>query len=180
MYYVRYADDFLIMFQWEEDAIEVLGELRHRLERFGLELSEDKTRILPFGRYRKTEKTFDFLGFTFYNTLSRNGKYRVGIRTCAKKLRAKVQAAKLWLHSRLVEPINETMNTLSRALQGHNAYYGINGNLNSVQTFYYIVGRMTYKMFNRRSQKAKVSWEKFARIWKFHIKEPRVLVNIWY
>ena len=180
MHYVRYADDFLIMFQREEDAAAVLEELCHRLEQFGLELSENKTRILPFGRYRKTEKMFDFLGFTFYNTLSRNGKYRVGIRTCAKKLRAKVQAAKLWLRSRLAKPVNETMKTLSRALLGHNAYYGINGNLKSVQTFYYIIGRMTHKMLNRRSQKAKVTWEKFARIWKFHIKEPRVLVNIWY
>lgn len=180
MYYVRYADDFLIMFQREEDATAVLVELRRRLKQFGLELSEDKTRILPFGRYRKTEKTFDFLGFTFYNTLSRKGKYRVGIRTCAKKLRAKVQAAKSWLRSRLVKPVVETMKALSRALMGHNAYYGINGNLKSIQSFYYIVGRMTHKMLNRRSQKAKVTWEKFARIWKFHIKEPRVMVNIWY
>jgi len=163
-----------------EPVFRMALETDRKLMAFGLELSEDKTRILPFGRYRKTEKVFDFLGFTFYNTLSRNGKYRVGIRTCAKKLRAKVQAAKLWLRNRLVKPVNETMKTLSRALLGHNAYYGINGNLKAVQTFYYIVGRMTHKMLNRRSQKAKVTWEKFARIWKFHIKEPRVLVNIWY
>ena len=87
IYYVRYADDFLIMFQYEEEAIKVLELLRTRLGKFGLEVAEDKTRILPIGRFKGTKEDFDFLGFTFFNTKTRGGKYRLGIRTSKKKLK---------------------------------------------------------------------------------------------
>ena len=66
-HYVRYADDFLLTFQYEEDAITVMRWLKVRLAKFGLEVAEDKTRILPFGKYRGTKESFDFLGFTFIN-----------------------------------------------------------------------------------------------------------------
>ena len=74
IYYVRYADDFLMMFQYEEEAIKVLELLRARLAKFGLEVAEDKTRILPIGRFKGTKEDFDFLGFTFFNTKTRGGK----------------------------------------------------------------------------------------------------------
>ena len=73
-YYVRYADDFLILFQYENEARDVLEWLKRRLEKFALEVAEDKTRILPFGRYKGTKDDFDFLGFTFFNTKTRGGK----------------------------------------------------------------------------------------------------------
>ena len=88
-YYVRYADDFLIMFQYENEAGKVMQALIPRLGKFGLEVAEDKTRILPIGRFKGTKEDFDFLGFTFYNTKTRTGKYRVGVRTSKKKLKAK-------------------------------------------------------------------------------------------
>lgn len=66
IYYVRYADDFLMLFQYEGEAARVLELLRTRLARFGLEVAEDKTRILPIGRYKGTKEDFDFLGFTFF------------------------------------------------------------------------------------------------------------------
>ena len=59
-HYVRYADDFLLTFQYEEDAITVMRWLKVRLAKFGLEVAEDKTRILPFGKYRGTKESFDF------------------------------------------------------------------------------------------------------------------------
>lgn len=93
-YYVRYADDFLILFQYENEARDVLEVLRHRLSKFSLEVAEDKTRILPIGRYKGTKEDFDFLGFTFFNTKTRGGKYRIGVQTRKKKLKAKRQAAK--------------------------------------------------------------------------------------
>lgn len=68
--------------------------LRNRLGKFCLELAEDKTRILPFGRRCKQKESFAFLGFTFYNTCTRKGRYRIGFRTCAKKLKAKRQAGR--------------------------------------------------------------------------------------
>lgn len=78
IYYVRYADDFLMMFQHEEEAVRVLELLKARLAKFGLEIAEDKTRILPIGRFKGTKEDFDFLGFTFFNTKTRDGKIPVG------------------------------------------------------------------------------------------------------
>lgn len=93
-YYVRYADNFLILFQYEKEAQAVLNTLRSRLGKFLLEPAEEKTRILPIGRFKGTKEDFDFLGFTFYNTTTRGGKYRLGIRTSKKKLKTKRQEAK--------------------------------------------------------------------------------------
>ena len=89
VYYVRYADDFLLMFQYENEAREVMEALKPRLGKFGMEVAEDKTRILPIGRFKGTKDDFDFLGFTFLNTHTREGKYRLGVRTSKKKLKAR-------------------------------------------------------------------------------------------
>jgi group II intron reverse transcriptase/maturase len=74
VYYVRYADDFLLLFQYEDEAQRTLEVLKERLGKFGLETAEEKTRILPFGRFKGTKEDFDFLGFTFFNTKTRDGK----------------------------------------------------------------------------------------------------------
>ena len=94
-YYIRYADDFPMIFQYENEAQRVMQALKPRLGKFSLELAEDKTKILPIGRFKGTKEDFDFLGFTFYNTKTRTGKYRLGVRTSKKKLKAKKQAAKV-------------------------------------------------------------------------------------
>ena len=123
-YYVRYADDFLILFQYENEARAVMEALKSRLSKFSLEVAEDKTRILPMGRFKGTKEDFDFLGFTFYNTKTRGGKYRLGVRTSKKKLKAKRQAAKAWLHTRLTKPVAETMKLPAAVIRGHCNYYG--------------------------------------------------------
>lgn len=94
IYYVRYADDFIIMFQYWDDAQKVMTALKPRLAKFSLELAEEKTRIFKFGRFAENKEEFDFLGFTFFNTHTAKGKYRVGIRTSKKKLKAKRQKSK--------------------------------------------------------------------------------------
>ena len=134
-YYVRYADDLLILFQYENEAQKVMQALKPRLEKFGLEAAEEKTRILPIGRFKGTKEDFDFLGFTFYNTKTRTGKYRLGVRTSKKKLKAKKQAAKAWLNTRLTKPLAETMKTLAAVIRGHCNYYGVNGNYHSIHQF---------------------------------------------
>ncbi|MBR6862372.1 MAG: group II intron reverse transcriptase/maturase [Acidaminococcaceae bacterium] len=178
-YYVRYADDFLILFQYENEARAVHKALMGRLAKFSLELAEDKTRILPIGRYKGTKDDFDFLGFTFYNTRTRAGKYRLGIRTSKKKLKAKRQTMKAWLRTRLTEPVDLTMRRLAAALRGHNNYYGVNGNLEAIQKFYYYAETMLYKMLNRRSQRKSMGYDKFRRIWHYYIKPPKIMKNIW-
>ena len=178
-YYVRYADDFLILFQYESEARTVLNTLRNRLGKFSLELAEEKTRILPIGRFKGTKEDFDFLGFTFYNTTTRGGKYRLGIRSSKKKLKAKKQAAKEWLRTRLTKPVAETMKLLASIIRGHCNYYGVNGNFHAIQNFWKYLKYSTYRMLNRRDQKGKLKYPKFLRIWNYYISEPHLAKDIW-
>jgi len=178
-HYIRYADDFVFLFQHKRDAEKAIALLIERLAKFGLEVSGDKTRILPFGRFNGTKDSFDFLGFTFFNAKTREGRYRPGIRTSAKKLKAKRAAAKTWLRTRLTKPTAETMKTLNKALQGHYNYYGINGNLIMIVKFTRYIRSACYRMFNRRDQKGRMKTDVFNRIWAYYIIPPRLKVDIW-
>lgn len=179
-HYVRYADDFLVMFQYEDDANAVKRVLPKRLGKFSLEVAPEKTRILPFGRFRGTKEDFDFLGFTFFNTTTRNGKYRLGIRTSGKKLKMKRQAAKKWLHGEVRQmPVPEILKRVAAVTRGHCRYYGVNGNLHAITSFWNYMKAATYKMLTRRSQRHRWNWHKFNCLWKRFVPFPHVCVNIW-
>ncbi len=178
-YYVRYADDFLIMFQYKEEAERVLAVLGKRLGKFALELAEDKTRIVPVGKNSGKGDKFEFLGFEFYNAKTRIGTWRLGIRTSPKKLKLKKAALKQWMREQLIMPVETTMTTLNRKLKGHANYYGINGNYKSLANFWAYAERCMYWMICRRSQKAHVSRDKAQRIWDYFIGKPRIKVQIW-
>lgn len=178
-YYVRYADDFLILFQYENEAQQVMQALKPRLGKFSLEVAEEKTRILPIGRFKGTKEDFDFLGFTFYNTKTRAGKYRLGVRTSSKKLKAKKQTAKAWLQTRLTKPLAETMKVIAAALRGHCNYYGVNGNFHAIQNFWKYLKYAAYRMLNRRDQKGRFKYKKYLRVWDYYVAEPHLTTNIW-
>lgn len=179
VYFVRYADDFLLMFQYENEAHEVRTALKVRLEKFGLELAEEKTRILPIGRFKGTKEDFDFLGFTFFNTQTRQGKYRLGVRTSKKKLKAKRQAVKAWLQDNMHKPISATMERIQLSLQGHFNYYGVSGNLVQIYKFWKYVRYEYYKVLNKRHQKRSMKYLTYLRIWNHYIKEPHLTKDIW-
>ncbi|GHS86268.1 group II intron reverse transcriptase/maturase [Synergistales bacterium] len=179
VHYVRYADDFILMFQYENEARTAMQLLKDRLKKFGLELAEDKTRILPFGRFKGTKEDFDFLGFTFFNTHTLSGKYRVGVRTSKKKMKAKRAAVKEWLRSRLTKPISDTMKIVRVSLLGHYNYYGVSGNFKMIQKFWEYVKYASYKMLNRRDQKGKMRYERFLWIWNYYIEKPHLTKDIW-
>ncbi len=177
--YVRYADDFLILFENEDEANAVMKALPGRLGKFELEVAVDKTRVLPFGRNDKDRNSFDFLGFTFYESKTRTGGYKVGIKSSEKKLKIKRRELKKWFRTRLILDSDETMKSLNRKLKGHCNYYGVNGNLKSLLKFYRYAKKQAYWMFNRQSQKAKMTWDKMDKIWKEYINPPRICVQIW-
>ena len=179
VYYVRYADDFLLMFQYEEEARQTLEALKTRLGKFGLEVAEDKTRILPIGRFKGTKEDFDFLGFTFFNTKTREGKYRLGVRTSKKKLKAKKQEVKSWLWTRLTKPVADTMKLIQQSLTGHFNYYGVSGNFHMIQNFWKYVKYTCYRMLNRRHQKRSMKRKAFNRIWYHYVKKPHLTKDIW-
>lgn len=180
MYLIRYADDFVVMFQYEEEAQKFYGLLKERMKKFKLKLAEDKTRILPFGRFKGTKETFDFLGFTFSNSTTREGKYRPNIRTNKKKLKQKCEVAKKWLHERMHKPILEVGESLKKKVIGHYAYYGINGNYRSLAKFYKYLKYTWYYTLRKRGQKNKIKYLDFLRIWNYlEIPKPKIYVNIW-
>jgi group II intron reverse transcriptase/maturase len=179
VYYVRYADDFLLMFQYGKEAEAAMAAMKERLGKFGLETADDKTRILPFGRFKGTKEDFNFLGFTFFNTHTRGDKYRVGVRTSKKKLKTKKQEVKEWMRTRLTKPVAETMGLIQASLAGHFNYYGVSGNFRMIQNFWKYVKYSCYRMLNRRSQKRSMWYTDFLRIWNHYVKEPHLTKDIW-
>ena len=179
-YLVRYADDFIIMFQYENDARRVYEVLPKRFSKFGLELAEDKTKILPFGRFKGTKETFDFLGFTFINGKTINGKYRPIIKTSKKKLKQKQQNVKKWLYERMHEPLINVGELLKKKIIGHYNYYGINGNYKEITKFYKYIKYTWYNTLRKRGQKNKIKYLDFLRIWNsYKIPEPNICVDLW-
>ncbi len=126
-YIVRFADDFICMFEYEEEAKAIYEHLKTRLSKFGLELAEDKSRILPFGRNSGTADTFDFLGFTHVNGRIRNGKYMVGHKISKKKKKVFKAKLKKWVKENRNLGIKVFMTLLSKKLRGTNNYYCISG-----------------------------------------------------
>ena len=178
-YLVRFADDFIIMFEREEEAIAVYEALKKRLAKFGLELAEDKTRILPFGRLSRTKDSFDFLGFLHVNSKTRNGKYMVGHLISRKKKKLFKANLKKWVRENRNLEFDIFMAKLNRKLIGTNNYYSISGALQEVRLLYRHTFLVVLKWLNRRSQRKSFTYEKFNAVWDARIKKPYVHVNIW-
>lgn len=180
-YLVRFADDFVIMFEHEEEACKVYSKLEERLKEFGLELAKEKSRILPFGRNSKSDETFDFLGFNHFNSKTRRGYYSVGHKVAKKKVKMFKARLKEWLkNNRNVLEFVELMNKLNIKLTGTYRYYGINGTIPYLRALHSHALFTTFKWLNRRSQRKSFTLDKFLRVWNVMIRPPRIYVNIWY
>ena len=180
VYLIRYADDFVVMFQYEETAKQFYKMLIERMRKFKLELAEDKTRILPFGRFKGTDEEFNFLGFTFSNSKTLTGQYRPNIKTNKKKLKQKFEVVKKWMHDNMHGPIIDVGLSIRKKIIGHYAYYGINGNYSSLVKYYKYVKYTWYYTLRKRGQKNKIKYIDFLRIWNYlEIPKPRIYVNIW-
>ena len=180
VYYVRYADDFVLMFQYENEAHIVMKALEKRLLKFDLEIEKTKTRILPFGRFKGNIDNFDFLGFTFMNGKTKDGKYRVLVRTSKKKLKQKKENAKQWLENNMHENIIEILEKLKLKLIGHYRYYGINGNYKWLLKFYKYIKYAYYRILRKRGQKHPIPYERYIYYWRtMEMPAPVICVNIW-
>lgn len=180
-YMVRYADDFVCCFRYEDEANKYYKMLEERLRKFGLELSKGKTKIVHFGRFARRnerETKFDFLGFTLINGVSRTGKYIVMYRTSQKKLSSKMEAVKEWLRKNIHINKCELVKKLNIKLIGHYRYYEIAWNLHKLEVFYRYITREIYKTLNKRSQR-RMSWEKFNNFLKYNpIARPKIYFSL--
>jgi RNA-directed DNA polymerase len=166
----RWADDFVVGFQYQDDANKFRVALNERLNKFSLSLHQDKTRLIRFGRFAKRDairfdrqskpKTFDFLGMTHICGQTKDGKFRVIRKTIRKRLTGKLKAVKAELIKRMHNSILEQGEWLKTVVRGYFGYHAIPGNMKAIGTFRTQVARMWYKTLRRRSQKTKLDWGK--------------------
>jgi RNA-directed DNA polymerase len=170
---VRFADDYIVGFEYRDDAERFLAELRERLTQFSLELAAEKTRLIEFGRFaagRRQKRglgkpeTFGFLGFTHICTKDRRGRFALRRVTDKKRLRRKLRAVKEELKRRQHLPIPEQGQWLQRVVRGHYGYYAVPGNIAAVTTFRAQVKQHWYKALRRRSQRTSLDWHRMDRL----------------
>lgn len=172
VYIVRFADDFVMGFQYQSDAQRFEKELKGRLKSFGLELHEEKSRLLEFGRFATASRkqrgegkpeTFDFLGFTHYCGKRRSdGGFKLGRKTIAKKARAKLKEVQESLKRKMHQPLNKQGQWLESVIRGHFNYYAVPGNAEALNAFRREVMKLWLKTLRRRSQKGRnLTWERF-------------------
>ena len=162
----RYADDGVICCQYETDALRIRQALVKRLERFKLQLNEEKTKLVSFDMKAAAQGikqgTFDFLGFTFYLGKARTGLVVPKLKTRAKSMRMKLKRVNKWAkQNRNKMPLKEIGKAFRAKLRGHIQYYGISFNIEKVNTFLYMATMILFKWLNRRSQRKSFTWGKF-------------------
>src|SRR6201982_3114686 len=174
MIIVRFADDIVVGFQTKADAVRFWAELIERMRKFSLELHPEKTRLLEFGPFATENRkkrgagkpeTFNFLGFTHICGQKRgNGRFTVLRQTIRKRLQAKLSEVKAELKRRMHDPIPEVGQWLRSVVGGHIRYYGVPTNRAALYTFRFQVGWLWHRTLLRRSQKARVLWDRMRRL----------------
>jgi RNA-directed DNA polymerase len=181
---VRYADDFVVGFEYESDARRFWDALHARLEEFALSLHPDKTRLIEFGRYAADRRaraglgkpeTFMFLGFLFICGKSRRGKFLVHRKSRRDRMRTKLQEVKKELRKRMHQPIPEHGRWLGQVVRGYFAYHAVPTNGSRLGAFRYFVTKLWLRTLRRRSQKDRFTWERIARLANDFLPQPRNL-----
>ena len=173
---IRYADDFVCAFEKEEDARRFYEALGERLKKFNLELSAEKTRIIPFSPTGAGKSSFNFLGFEYRWGKDRAGKPHVEKRTARKNLRNSLTRFKLWLKENRHRRLPDLLSLLNVKLTGYFNHFGVHGNIRSLEFFYYQVIRQVWKYLNRRSQRKSYNWEGFKLLLtQFNVAKPHIV-----
>ena len=185
---IRYADDFVCVVQYMDDAERIEKALKNRFSRFELEIHPEKSRKFSFGRFEtknakkqnRRSKTFDFLGFTHFCDKARKDFFKVGRKTSRKKFVKKCKEMTVWLKKvRDKDKPKEWWDTLNSKLKGHFQYYGVGGNYKSINAFYKHTVRMLHKWLNRRSQKKSMNWDFNKYLECYPIPKPKIVHNFY-
>lgn len=185
MIIVRYADDIVLGFQYREEAETFLEQMRERMQRFGLELHAEKTRLIEFGRFAEANRrrrkeagpeTFNFLGFTHACGRTRKGGwFTVKRQTIKKRMRNKLQAIKQELRKRWHGTVTGMGTWLRSVVRGYFNYHAVPGNLPAMREFRREVARIWLQALRRRSQRSTLTWKRFVKILDQFLPKPRVL-----
>ena len=169
---VRYADDAVLGFERREEAERFLQQLRARLQKFGLELNPEKTRLIEFGRYAAERRkkrgegkpeTFNFLGFTHIcGTNHQTGNFTVQRKTIGKRMAAKLKDIRVTLQRRMHARLAGTVEWLQQVVRGYFQYHAIPGNWARLKAFRKEVLRLWLQTLRRRSQRSRMRWSRFT------------------
>ncbi len=183
-YEIRYADDFILCFQYREEAEKVKEVLEKRFARYRLKLHPEKTRLMEFGReaLAKSERpggpkppTFDFLGFTHICKRSRRGNFTIHVRTMRKRLKQSLRKVTIRCQKHRHDPVAEQQKSLNRILRGHYQYYGRPTNYRGLWQFFRATRRIWRKWLNRRNRQRKLNWYVYERLLARHpLLRPRI------
>jgi len=179
---IRWADDFLIGFEKEADALRVKAVLPKRFEKYGLSLHAEKTSLQYFSKPSKRiddkrkRGTFDFLGFTHYWGKARAGFAVIKKKTAGKRLRRFMKSMWVWCKEKLHEPIEEQWKTLIAKLRGYYQYYGVRSNYKALEAVYEHTEKAWRYWLSRRSQRKEVKFEYLQTL--FPLPKPRIVHNI--
>ncbi len=182
---VRWADDFVVGFQYQDDAERFLKKLHERFREYMLELHPEKTRLIRFGRFasqdckridgRSKPETFNFLGFTHYCGVSRKGQFMVKRKTMRKRFTAKLQEVKSELRKRMHQTIRKQGTWLRSVVNGYFAYHAVPGNWDAIGAFRTQIAKLWYKILRKRSQRNRMTWERMVRIIDRWLPPARIL-----
>jgi len=193
---IRFADDFVIVFQLKYDADRVMNVIPKRFEKYGLTVHPDKTKLIDFRSpthferrreeqsnddktRKKRPETFDLLGFTHYWGKTQKGNWAVKRKTMSSRITRSIQRIDQWCRLNRHRPIREQWKKLCEKVRGHFAYYGITGNIKSLQEFRYEVVRRWQRWLNRRNNKRNLYWEKFnLLLGRFPLPIPKIVHSI--
>jgi len=186
---VRYADDFICVVQYANDAQRIERALQNRFNKYELELHSKKSRRISFGQFElensrnqgRPANTFNFLGFTHYCTKTRKGRFKLGRKTNSKKFNRKCKEMADWLKGiRNLKKPKEWWDTLKAKLRGHYQYYGVSENMRGIKAYYAHTLRMLYKWLNKRSQKKSMNWQGFDHYLKcYPLPLPKITHNFY-
>jgi group II intron reverse transcriptase/maturase len=181
---IRFADDFIIGSEYEEDAQRVMEVLPKRFGKFDLTIHPEKTKMIAFGKPTGTDDskgkaTFDFLGFTHYWAKSLKGYWVIKRKTARKKVRKAIVAMREWCRVNRHKPLEWQYRVLSSKLRGHFQYFGIRCNMRAMESVLHFVTRGWRYWLSRRSHKSKIPWEKFKKLLEiFPLPEPKIVHHV--
>ena len=164
---IRFADDFVMGFEREEDARRVMEVLSKRFAKYALSIHPEKTRLISFyppERQGGERTSFDFVGFTHYWGVSQKGRACVKRKTQSSRLTRALKKVRGYCRETQAEPVKEQWKGLYTRIRGHYNFYGITGNADSLQRFRCVVGRIWQTSLNRRTGHHCKGWDWFHRV----------------
>jgi hypothetical protein len=172
---IRYADDFVMLFEQEEDARRVWDVLPKRFGKYGLTLHPEKSRLVEFRRPKPPlpppsgggglrPGSFDLLGFTHFWAQSRKGNWVVKQKTAKGRFGRAVKRVAGWCRSHRHLTVRTQWEALKQKLRGHFGYFGIAGNSEALARFRFEVVGLWWRWLSRRSQRARLTWEQMKRL----------------